>query len=121
MAGGEAGMRHFLAQFGPALKLPWTKLEAPELTEELIDLVSTQSDDQAEGVSIRDLEIRRDDCLIAVLSPCAPMILQREPSSRIMSGAAEIDRPDSRRPSISKSRLTEPLGLPASCFAAHRL
>lgn len=29
MAGGEAGMRHFLSQFGPALKLPWTKLEAP--------------------------------------------------------------------------------------------
>ena len=29
MAGGEAGMRHFLAQFGPALKLPWTRLEAP--------------------------------------------------------------------------------------------
>jgi carnitine 3-dehydrogenase len=68
MAGGEAGMRHFLAQFGPALKLPWTKLEAPELTDELIDLVSQQSDDQAAGVSIRDLEVRRDDCLIAVLS-----------------------------------------------------
>ena len=68
MAGGEAGMRHFLAQFGPALKLPWTKLEAPELTSELIDKVSSQSDEQAAGVSIRDLEIRRDDCLIAVLS-----------------------------------------------------
>jgi carnitine 3-dehydrogenase len=68
MAGGEAGMRHFLAQFGPALKLPWTKLEAPELTEELIDTVSTQSDDQAAGASVRDLEIQRDDCLVAVLS-----------------------------------------------------
>jgi carnitine 3-dehydrogenase len=68
MAGGEAGMRHFLAQFGPALKLPWTKLEAPELTDDLIEAVSRQSDDQAEGASIRDLEIRRDDCLIAVLS-----------------------------------------------------
>ena len=68
MARGEAGMRHFLAQFGPALKLPWTKLEAPELTEELIDAVSRQSDDQAAGASIRDLEIQRDDCLIAVLS-----------------------------------------------------
>jgi carnitine 3-dehydrogenase len=67
MAGGEAGMRHFLAQFGPALKLPWTRLEAPELTDELVDRVSAQSDDQAEGVSIRDLEIRRDDCLVAVL------------------------------------------------------
>ena len=68
LAGGEAGMRHFLAQFGPALKLPWTKLEAPELTQELIDRVSAQSDDQAAGVSIRDLEKQRDDCLVAVLA-----------------------------------------------------
>lgn len=67
LAGGESGMRHFLAQFGPALKLPWTKLEAPELTPELIDRVSAQSDDQAQGHSIRDLEQLRDDCLVAVL------------------------------------------------------
>jgi carnitine 3-dehydrogenase len=67
LAGGEAGMRHFLAQFGPALKLPWTRLEAPELTEALIDRVSRDSDDQAAGMSIRDLERTRDDCLIAVL------------------------------------------------------
>jgi len=67
MAGGEAGMRHFLAQFGPALKLPWTKLEAPELTEALIDRVAGQSDAQADGASIRDLEARRDACLVAVL------------------------------------------------------
>jgi carnitine 3-dehydrogenase len=68
MAGGEAGMRHFLAQFGPALKLPWTKLEAPELTDELVDLVARQSDEQAAGVSIHALEERRDDCLVAVLA-----------------------------------------------------
>jgi carnitine 3-dehydrogenase len=68
MAGGEAGMRHFLAQFGPALKLPWTKLEAPELTDDLIQAVSEQSDAQAGAASIRDLEALRDDCLVAVLS-----------------------------------------------------
>ena len=68
LAGGEAGMRHFLAQFGPALKLPWTKLVAPELTDDLVDRVSDQSDAQAGGVSIRDLERKRDDCLVAVLS-----------------------------------------------------
>ena len=67
MAGGEAGMRHFLAQFGPALKLPWTKLEAPELDEALIDRVAEQSDAQAAGASIRELEARRDDCLIGIL------------------------------------------------------
>ncbi len=68
LAGGEAGMRHFLAQFGPALKLPWTHLEAPELTDALVDQVATQSDHQAGGISIRDLERKRDDCLVAVLS-----------------------------------------------------
>jgi len=67
LAGGEAGMRHFLAQFGPALKLPWTKLEAPQLTDELIERVADQSDAQAGGTSIRELERLRDDCLVAVL------------------------------------------------------
>jgi carnitine 3-dehydrogenase len=67
MAGGEAGMRHFLAQFGPALKLPWTKLEAPELTDALIEQLAAQSDAQAGAASIRELEARRDACLVAVL------------------------------------------------------
>ncbi len=35
LAGGEGGMRHMLKQFGPALKKPWTKLIAPELTDDL--------------------------------------------------------------------------------------
>ena len=30
LAGGKAGMKHMLEQFGPALKLPWTKLKAPK-------------------------------------------------------------------------------------------
>jgi carnitine 3-dehydrogenase len=68
VAGGEAGMRHFLNQFGPALKLPWTKLEAPELTNELADRIAQQSDDQAGGASIRELERLRDDCLVSILS-----------------------------------------------------
>jgi carnitine 3-dehydrogenase len=68
VAGGEAGMKHFLSQFGPALKLPWTHLEAPELTDELTETIARQSDEQARGVSIRDLERRRDDCLVSILS-----------------------------------------------------
>jgi carnitine 3-dehydrogenase len=68
IAGGEAGMRHFLAQFGPALQWPWTKLtNVPELTDELVDKISAQSDDQAAGRSIRELEQVRDDCLVALL------------------------------------------------------
>ncbi|MFL5334100.1 MAG: L-carnitine dehydrogenase, partial [Geminicoccaceae bacterium] len=67
VAGGEQGMRHFMAQFGPALKLPWTKLAAPELTDELLDKIVAQSDEQAGSRSIRELERLRDDCLIAVM------------------------------------------------------
>lgn len=67
LAGGEQGMRHFLEQFGPALKLPWSKLEAPELDEELIARIVEQSDQQAEGRSIAELERLRDDCLVSVL------------------------------------------------------
>ncbi len=68
LAGGEAGMRHFLAQFGPALQLPWTKLVACELTDELTDRIATQSDEQAAGISLRDYERKRDDCLVDVMT-----------------------------------------------------
>ena len=68
LAGGEAGMRHFLAQFGPALKWPWTKLmDVPELTDELVDTIAAQSDAQSGARSIRELERIRDDNLVAIM------------------------------------------------------
>jgi carnitine 3-dehydrogenase len=66
LAGGDAGMRHFMSQFGPALKLPWTKLEAPELTDALIDSVVDGTKVQLGQHSIAALERYRDDCLMAV-------------------------------------------------------
>src|SRR5471032_1847823 len=66
LAGGESGMRHMLEQFGPCLKWPWTKLEAPELTETLIDRMVEGTQAQAAGRSIRELERLRDDSLVAV-------------------------------------------------------
>ena len=66
LAGGETGMRHMLAQFGPALKWPWTKLEAPELTETLIDRMVEGTQQQAAGRSIRELERLRDNYLVAI-------------------------------------------------------
>ena len=66
LAGGESGMRHMLAQFGPCLKWPWTKLEAPELTDTLIDRMVEGTQAQAAGRSIRELERLRDDSLVAV-------------------------------------------------------
>lgn len=68
IAGGEAGMRHFIAQFGPCLKWPWTKYtDVPEMDDELVDKIASQSDAQAGGLGIRDLERIRDDNLVAIL------------------------------------------------------
>ena len=68
IAGGEAGMRHFIEQFGPCLEWPWTKLmDVPELTDELIDQVADQSDAQSGQYSIRELERARDDNLVTIL------------------------------------------------------
>ena len=49
LAGGDGGMRHMLGQFGPALKLPWTRLQAPELTDDLVEAMAAGCQDQAEG------------------------------------------------------------------------
>ena len=68
LAGGDSGMRHMLEQFGPALKLPWTKLEAPELTDQLIDNMVEGTKAQTEGTSVKELERMRDDCLIAIMN-----------------------------------------------------
>ncbi|MEM7753262.1 MAG: carnitine 3-dehydrogenase [Pseudomonadota bacterium] len=68
IAGGEGGMAHFLRQFGPALKWPWTKLmDVPELTEDLVRQIEAQSDAQSGAVSIRELERLRDRNLVALL------------------------------------------------------
>lgn len=68
IAGGEPGMRHFMAQFGPSLKWPWSKLtDVPDLTDALLDKLVAQSDAQAGSATIRELERLRDDCLVAVL------------------------------------------------------
>lgn len=68
IAGGEAGMKHFMAQFGPCLTWPWTKLmDVPEFNDELVDLIAGQSDAQSGHHSIRELERIRDRNLIGFL------------------------------------------------------
>ncbi|MDG1015601.1 MAG: 3-hydroxyacyl-CoA dehydrogenase NAD-binding domain-containing protein [Woeseiaceae bacterium] len=67
LAGGDAGMRHMLEQFGPALKLPWTKLEAPELTEDLIERLVEGTQLQAGDKTIDELGELRDSCLIEII------------------------------------------------------
>ncbi len=106
LAGGEAGMRHFMAQFGPALQFPWTHLtDVPELTDALLDTIVAQSDAQAGGKSIAELKRIRDDCLVAVLQGLKGAgygagevlaLTERELFERAGSARAQSQLPDGR-------------------------
>jgi len=97
IAGGEAGMAHFLAQFGPCLKWPWTRLtDVPELDDALVNKITEQSDAQAAGRSIRELERIRDDNLVAMMRALkgrgwASGQTLREHDTRLRSKAPELD------------------------------
>ena len=93
LAGGDGGMRHMLGQFGPALKLPWTRLQAPELTGDLIEVMAEGCEDQAAGRSVAELERQRDDCLLAVMRALRPSgtgagRLMAEREARILAAGA---------------------------------
>ena len=64
LAGGKAGMRHMLEQFGPALKLPWTKLKAPKLSKKLSSRVINGTLKQAKGKSVIKISNIRDKYLV---------------------------------------------------------
>jgi carnitine 3-dehydrogenase len=66
MAGGKGGARHFIEQFGPTLKWPWSHLKAPELTEKIINQFVEGTESQAKGKTIREMEKVRDECLVAI-------------------------------------------------------
>ncbi len=64
LAGGKAGMKHMLKQFGPALKLPWTKLKAPKLSKKLSSRVIAGTRQQAKGKSVAMISNIRDEYLV---------------------------------------------------------
>ena len=64
LAGGKMGMAHMLEQFGPALKLPWTKLKAPKLNQKLRKRIIDGTKIQAKNRSIENLSNLRDNFLI---------------------------------------------------------
>ncbi|MEV4909290.1 3-hydroxyacyl-CoA dehydrogenase NAD-binding domain-containing protein [Streptomyces albidoflavus] len=78
LAGGEGGMAHMLDHFGPSLKSPWTRLEAPELDRELYDAVVAGCDEAADGRSIADLVAERDKGVIDVLRATGRLGRERE-------------------------------------------
>ena len=67
LAGGDGGMEAFMKQFGPALELPWTRLPAPELTDELVSRMTEGTRRQADGRTVAELARLRDECLVAIL------------------------------------------------------
>jgi len=64
LAGGKAGMKHMLEQFGPALKLPWTKLKAPKLSKKLSSRLISGTRNQAKGKSVAKISNIRDQYLV---------------------------------------------------------
>ena len=64
LAGGKTGMKHMLEQFGPALKLPWTKLKAPKLSKKLSSRVIAGTLKQAKGKSVTKISNIRDQYLV---------------------------------------------------------
>ena len=67
LAGGKSGMKHMLEQFGPALKLPWTKLKAPKLSNKLINRLVEGTKKQSKGKSVEKISTIRDHYLLNLL------------------------------------------------------
>ena len=68
VACGEGGMATNLDQFGPALKWPWTRLKAPELTSELRDKMVNGCNAMAGNTNFEDLVSSRDNAIVKVLN-----------------------------------------------------
>lgn len=73
LAGGEGGMAHMLDHFGPSLKSPWTRLDAPELTPGLRDAVIAGCDEEVGGRSFLELVAERDEAIIAIRNAIAAL------------------------------------------------
>ena len=67
LAGGKLGMKHMLEQFGPALKLPWTKLKAPNLSKKLINRLVEGTRKQSKRKSVAQISNIRDQYLLDLL------------------------------------------------------
>jgi carnitine 3-dehydrogenase len=66
VGGGEGGMAYCLDQFGPALKLPWTRLVAPELTDELRNAMVDGCVEMTAGQDFASLSKKMNDGLVEI-------------------------------------------------------
>ena len=114
VAGGEAGMRHFMAQFGPCLAWPWSHLtDVPPFDDALVDLIAGQSDAQSGHIPIREMERIRDDNLVAIQQALKGQDwgagkLLAEYEQRLFDAGAAIPAPDLSKPIATTSRSVPP-------------
>lgn len=111
VAGGEAGMKHFMAQFGPCLSWPWTKLmDVPEFTDELVDLIAGQSDAQSGHHTIRELERIRDNNLVGMMRALkaqnwgAGAVLNKHDAALKPGALPDLETADLTQPILTLSR-----------------
>ncbi|QPM92357.1 carnitine 3-dehydrogenase [Pseudooceanicola algae] len=106
IAGGDAGLSSYFAQFGPSLQWPWSRLtDVPDLDAALVDRIVAQSDAQTAGRSVADLERLRDDNLVSILrglrqsgSGAGQVILEHE--SRLTVGGEHDGLPITARRAV---------------------
>jgi len=67
VACGEGGMATNLDQFGPALKLPWTRLKAPELTKKLRDKMVDGCEKIVKDQKFQNLASERDKKIVEII------------------------------------------------------
>ncbi|WP_424946922.1 3-hydroxyacyl-CoA dehydrogenase NAD-binding domain-containing protein [Candidatus Spongiihabitans sp.] len=66
VGGGEGGMAYCLNQFGAALKLPWSRLVAPELTPELRDAMVDGCAEMCAGADFSSLSRKLNRGLVEI-------------------------------------------------------
>ena len=68
LGGGAGGMEHYLRHLGPSQERRWATLGNPQLTPDVCARLVGGVQAEADGRSIRELEVQRDAALIRVLA-----------------------------------------------------
>lgn len=78
LGGGPGGIRHLLEHLGPGMVKRWQDLGRPELTDEVVEQLSSAAEERFAGQSFEDRSAARDRVQLAVLA--AREQVRRSPS-----------------------------------------
>ena len=67
LGGGPGGIRHLLEHLGPGMVRRWKDLGQPELTPEVVDLISSATEERFSDWSYEERVTARDEVQLAVL------------------------------------------------------